>query len=350
MELTQEQINELIASAASKAAEEAIKALPAVNQGGVQVVTDEADQPWAHPGEFFQAVKNAALFYTEDPRLRPLKATGLSEGVPADGGYLLQPQMAGGIIERMYNVGEILRRVSVDQIGPNSNSMLYNAIDESSRAAGGSAYGGILGYWLGEGSTKTASKPAFRQVELKLKKCAALCYATDELLGDAVALESWLTRTVPEALRFMVEDAIINGNGVGKPLGIMNSPCLVTQLRVDATEIDATDIANMWMRRWAGYSDYVWLVSSSIYGQLVNLVVGNWPVFVPAGGFAVAPYASIYGKPVIVTGYSGNLDFTNESNACMVDYTLVPVKEIIRTRGSRTRASQSSRVRAWTMA
>src|SRR3990170_2309725 len=126
MELTQEQINELITSAASKAAEEAIKALPAVNQGGVQVVTDEADQPWVHPGEFFQAVKNAALFYTEDPRLRPLKATGLSEGVPADGGYLLQPQMAGGIIERMYNVGEILRRVSVDQIGPNSNSMLYN--------------------------------------------------------------------------------------------------------------------------------------------------------------------------------------------------------------------------------
>ena len=141
----------------------------------------------------------------------------------------------------------------------------------------------------------------------KLKKCAALCYATDELLGDAVALESWLTRTVPEALRFMVEDAIINGNGVGKPLGIMNSPCLVTQLRVDATEIDATDIANMWMRRWAGYSDYVWLVSSSIYGQLVNLVVGNWPVFVPAGGFAVAPYASIYRKPVIESEYCRQL-------------------------------------------
>src|SRR3990172_7699241 len=29
----------------------------------------------------------------------------------------------------------------------------------------------------------------------------------------------------------------------------------------------------------------------------------------------------------MVSGYSGNLDFTNELNACIVDYTLVPVRE-----------------------
>lgn len=31
------------------------------------------------------------------------------------------------------------------------------------------------------------------------------------------------------------------------------------------------------------------------------------------------------GKPVIVTNYSGNMDFTNNENACLVDYTLVKV-------------------------
>jgi len=30
-------------------------------------------------------------------------------------------------------------------------------------------------------------------------------------------------------------------------------------------------------------------------------------------------------KPVIVTGYSGNMDFTNSQNACIVDYRLVDV-------------------------
>jgi glycosyltransferase involved in cell wall biosynthesis len=39
-------------------------------------------------------------------------------------------------------------------------------------------------------------------------------------------------------------------------------------------------------------------------------------------GLAEAMYL---GKPVIATGYSGNLDFTNEQNACLVDYKLIPV-------------------------
>ena len=33
------------------------------------------------------------------------------------------------------------------------------------------------------------------------------------------------------------------------------------------------------------------------------------------------------GKPVIATGWSGNLEFMTEDNACLVDYTLVPVAE-----------------------
>ena len=41
-------------------------------------------------------------------------------------------------------------------------------------------------------------------------------------------------------------------------------------------------------------------------------------------GLAEAMYMS---KPVIATGYSGNLDFMNESNSCLVDNLLVPVGE-----------------------
>lgn len=39
-------------------------------------------------------------------------------------------------------------------------------------------------------------------------------------------------------------------------------------------------------------------------------------------GLAEAMYL---GKPVIATGYSGNMDFTNDQNACLVDYQLIPV-------------------------
>ncbi|MBK8897683.1 MAG: glycosyltransferase family 4 protein [Candidatus Competibacteraceae bacterium] len=39
-------------------------------------------------------------------------------------------------------------------------------------------------------------------------------------------------------------------------------------------------------------------------------------------GLAEAMY---FGKPVIATGYSGNVDFMNEANSCLIDYTLIPV-------------------------
>lgn len=279
----------------------------------VEVTKDAADQPFKDAGEFFMAVKNAAYYPSrEDIRLRPLKgekATGMSEGVPADGGYLIQTQYASGILERMYSTGQILSRVAQDPT--QSNNMTYFAIDETARTVG-NRWGGLRGYWLAEGGTLTASKPKFSQVELKLKKVAALCYATDEQLQDTPFLASWLGRTVPEELRFQVEDAIYEGDGLGKPLGIMSAPCLVSVTRIDANEIDSTDIANMWSRRWVGASDYVWLINQAVFPQLVNLAVGNWPVYVPAGGYSAAPYGSIYGRPVIEVEYASALGTTGD--------------------------------------
>jgi glycosyltransferase involved in cell wall biosynthesis len=47
-----------------------------------------------------------------------------------------------------------------------------------------------------------------------------------------------------------------------------------------------------------------------------------------AEGFGRGPAEAMYfGKPVIVTGYSGNLDFCNDLNTCLVDHALVSVKE-----------------------
>jgi len=331
MEITEEKLNETVQNAVKSAVEalpqpepvdveaavaagveQAMKKLPAIKDD-VKVTKDAGDQPFATDGEFFMAVKNAALYPgNQDVRLASLKATGLSENVPADGGYLLQPQVSGGIIERMYETAQILPRVSSDTIGPNSNSMLYNAVDESSRADG-SRWGGVLGYWTAEAGTITASRPTFRQMELKLKKVAALCYATDELLADATALESWLSRTVPEELRFQVESAIYRGNGVGKPLGIMNAPCLVSVTRIDANEIDQTDIANMWARRWAGVNDYVWLANPSIFPQLINLTIGNFPMLMPVStGFQGDPAFSLYGRPFIESEYTYALGTTGD--------------------------------------
>jgi len=284
--------------------------------GDLHVTTDEADQKFESDGKFFMAVKNAALYPGRaDPRLKSLwvrDATGLSEGVPADGGYLIPQEMQSGIKERMYNIGQLLSRITLDPV--TGNNMTYNAVDETSRVDG-SRWGGIRGYWVAEGGAPTGSRPKFSQVVLKVKKVAALCYATDELLEDVSALASWLNRTVPNELRFLVEDGIFEGIGGGMLLGIMNSPCLITIARDTAATIKAVDIVNLWSRRWASGNDYVWLISQEAAAQLPQMTIAaspSWPVYVPPGGFADRPYGQLLGAPVIETEYNAALNTTGD--------------------------------------
>ena len=306
-----EEIKEVIdvQAIAEAAAEQAVKkyaeSQPQVKAGYVEVIEDETDKAVkVFPvSDYFMAVKNAALYPSGiDKRLLALKAaSGLNEGIGSEGGFLPPPLMASGILENMWGTGKLLSYFKPIEIS--SNNMTFNAIDETSRAAGYRS-GGLQGYWLAEAGTKTASKPAFRQADLKLKKVAALCYATDELLEDATGLESWITREVPNELRFMVEDSFINGTGIGMPLGILPAGCLVSATRTDASEVDALDLGRMWAARYPGVNDYIWLINTSVMPQLFSSVVGQSPVYMPPGGLSGSMYGSIFGRPVVETEYN----------------------------------------------
>jgi HK97 family phage major capsid protein len=295
------------------AATEAIKALPAEKPAvGVQIVKDEADHPFKNAGEFFQAVKAAGIYpQSEDPRLRPLKATGMSEGIPADGGYLLEESYASGLLERMYGTGSLLNMLPTYSVGPNSNSMTFHGVDETSRALG-SRWGALRGYWLAEADTITASRPKFRDVVVKLNKVAALVYATDEQLEDSTFLASWLGRTVPNELRFRVEDSVINGDGSGKPLGVLNSPCLVSITQETSQPADTLyyeNIVKMWARRWAGVNDYVWLCNQDVMPALdtLSLAVGTGGLPANYITYSNDGVMRIKGRPVMEVEYCATL-------------------------------------------
>jgi HK97 family phage major capsid protein len=290
-------IKSAVAEAVKAAQEPQVKA-------GVEVVEDEADKALREnpfkPNEFFKAVAMWDRGY-RDKRLFPLKASGLNEAIPSEGGFLVTPDIANGIYENMWSVGNVLSRFS--PITVSGNGLTIRAVDETSRADG-SRMGGVRGYWLNEAADKTASKPTFRNIDLKLKKVAALVYATDELLDDTQALEGWITRNVPDELRFQVEASIINGLGVASPLGILQSGCLISATRADANLVADEDISGMWSRRYLGPQDYVWFVNATVMPQLYAMSVGNSPVYVPPGGFSASPYGSLFGRPVIETEYN----------------------------------------------
>ena len=145
---------------------------------------------------------------------------GLQESSGSDGGWLLAPTWAEGVLEVVYDQENLLDKCDkYDMVGP---SIKIRAYDETSRISG-SRRGGIRGYWLDEGGTLTSSKPKFRTIELIPHKLAVLVYATEELLADGgQMLEQMTTRCAAEEINFLIADSIINGTGAGMPLGIVN--------------------------------------------------------------------------------------------------------------------------------
>jgi len=262
-----------------------------------------------------------------DPRLRiQAAATGLGETVPADGGFLVQQDFSNELLQQTFATGIIAPKCRKMQISSNSNSVKINGVDETSRAA--SRSGGIIAYWKDEAALKTASKPKFRQIEFNLHKLIGLCYATDELLADAAALESFIRAEFPKEFRFQVDDAILVGTGAGQPLGVLNSAALVSVAKEAgqaARTILAENVEKMWSRMFADSLPYAeWFINQNTYPQLFQMShavgLGGVPVFMPPGGISVAPYGALFGRPVTpieqcpTLGTVGDIVFADFSN------------------------------------
>lgn len=205
------------------------------------------------------------------------RASGMNELSPADGGFLVQPDQSSRLIEPLFSAtgDEILRRVNTTNIGADKNGTSFNAIDETTKSA--SSWGGIVMYWLGEGASKTESAPKLRKVELKLKKIAGLCYLTDELIEDTVALSSRIESGFRVALRNALIKAIISGTGAGQPLGLLNSTAKIeisAETGQEAATIVTDNILNMRERLTPGALNPVWLYNPTCYKQLFKLQVG----------------------------------------------------------------------------
>lgn len=264
-------------------------------------------------GEMLTAVYAYSVGGDADNRL--IRApTGMGENPASAGGFLVQTDFAQAIQSRIYDIGAIMGRVDKGTISTNANGIKIPAVDESSRATG-SRFGGVQTYWIAEGEAPTASRPTFRLLEFDLKKLGALYYVSDELMQDAALLSQFAMNAFSQEILFAQEDAIIRGNGVGKPTGLLNSNALVTVAKETgqaAASVVYDNILNMWARMWGrSRLNAVWLINQDVEPQLQKLQmpggVSSVPVMLPPGGASGQPYSTIFGRPVIPVEYASTL-------------------------------------------
>ncbi|RPH39323.1 MAG: phage major capsid protein [Burkholderiales bacterium] len=255
-------------------------------------------------GEFIQKVRSKS---------QELKA--LTEGTGADGGYTVPPEFLSEIL-KVELESSIVRSSGARVINMNSPIVHIPAIAYSSNASG-SLYGGATGYWAEEGETLTESKPEFKKIKLEAKKLIAYTEATEELQADSIlSIGSLMSEVFGEVLSYEKDYAFFQGNGIGKPLGIVNAPCVATVSRTTATSVVTTDIVNMLAQFKGNLNRAVWVCNQSTLPYLYKLKdENNNYIWHPgmSGNIATGAAGTLYGRPIRITeklpavGTSGDL-------------------------------------------
>lgn len=295
---------------------------------------------FADLGELALAVRKACIPNgTRDSRLEYQAAIdGAGAKYDSEGGFLMGSSISAQIWDGLNATSDNLLGMT-DNYTVEGESLTFNANAETSRATG-SRYGGTRGYWLAEGDQMTRTEPKWRQVKIEPHQLGVLSSVTDKLLrGSGIALGQYLTKAAVEEINFMIGDAIINGSGAGKPLGILNSGCLVSVAKDTgqaAKTITTSNIVNMWSRMSArARAGAIWLINQDIEPQLFQLSLdvgtGGLPVYMPPGGLSQAPYSTIFNRPVIATEYNATLGTVGDIILCNPKYYVTGTKGGVET-------------------
>lgn len=134
----------------------------------------------------------------------------LQEGVDADGGYLVPDEYDHRLIDTL-SESNIMRSLATT-ITTSGEHKINIAATKPAAA------------WIEEGASLTFGDATFSQILLDAHKLHVAIKVTDELLYDnTFDLENYILDQFGKALGNAEEDAFLNGDGVGKPLGLFDA-------------------------------------------------------------------------------------------------------------------------------
>lgn len=290
--------------------------------GAVQPVATLPAQPksklsndgFRNLGEFAMAVRLAnpasgASFHRDERLAAPTNFH--TETGDSAGSYLVPAEFRQEIIDLVFGEEDPFMDFITPE--PTSSNRVVGLGDETTPWG----TSGVQAAWRAEGTQMVASQAALTPRETQLHELYAFVLATEELLEDAPRLSNLLTRKAASAIRWKASDAFMYGDGVGKPLGWMNSAALVTQAKKSGQAADTVVAENI----GAAYARMInpmqasWLINPDVLPQIMTLTIGNQPIWQP--NFAVSPGGILLGRPILFTehaktlGDKGDIQFVN---------------------------------------
>jgi HK97 family phage major capsid protein len=134
----------------------------------------------------------------------------LSVGADPDGGYVVNPDLSGRIVMKVFESSPMRAYASVQVISSDALEGLFDLNEASSG-------------WVGETDSRTETNtPQLGKWRIPAYELYAKPKATQKLLDDAsINMEAWLASKVAEKFARDEANAFVVGNGVNKPRGFL---------------------------------------------------------------------------------------------------------------------------------
>lgn len=215
----------------------------------------------------------------------------LQEGIDANGGYLVPEEYDSRLIDGLTEEN-IMRRLG-HRITTSGEHKINIAATKPAAA------------WIDEGGALTFGDATFAQISLDAHKLHVAVKVTEELLYDnAFGLENYIIAQFAKALGNAEEDAFINGDGSGKPLGLLaatgGAQTAVTTAGASITADEVIDLVYALKRPYR--KNAAFLTNDQTLAVLRKLKDNNGQYLWQPGLIANAP-DTILGRPVKTSAF-----------------------------------------------
>lgn len=219
----------------------------------------------------------------------------LSDGVSANGGYLVPLEFGGLLIEKKYKLPVIRARATVIPMTSNKMQVPLESTTPSTN-------------WTAELATITQSDPTFGQLTLSVNELIAISRMSRQVLLDAAInynLTDWIVERFAKALGRQEDTAFMAGSGTTMPLGLRTYTFGNTATQA-AASLTGDDIISCYYGLGVQYRDNgVWLIHDSRL-QLIRKLKDSsgrylWADNFQSGGlYQGAMFPTLLNRPVLI--------------------------------------------------
>jgi HK97 family phage major capsid protein len=217
-----------------------------------------------HLDEFFSVVGSGRF----DERLK----RSMTVGTPSQGGFSVPAQFASEWLDSSLENEVIRPRAKVYPM--NSETLTIPGWDDLDHTSG-QLFGGFTIAWLAEEGTATRQQAKLRQIVFNAHKGAIYVAASREVLQSGLNFNAQLSTALIKGLGYGMDDAFINGDGAGKPLGITHAGSLISVAKETGQTADTIvyeNLTKMLARLHPScVMGAVWLGNPSTLAQLMEL-------------------------------------------------------------------------------